>query len=358
MHYELHPSITLENINFRSNFSLSLLDKIEIAKLYPGRISIEKIKEEHLDNLDFLRQLITYKNCKIEETVVQKIRFNSKNKPELTNVKIYSAQPIDSGDIVFNQNWEEKESILKFIQEEPYCNFNKTELANFKAKNLAIQKTKNKLGQCFIPLSEEEAPVIKGCPMGSRFQVLQLENHSSLDNRCHLNFESAYKAMHEEQYCQLNEKGVAEFEKKRINQSQFQNCYIPIQTDGKAPKSNCHESYPWQVFSKFSEKAVIESCFANFNEALSQMKNNSYCKLSTSDAEAIEVKKREQFELSRSRGRCYLENTNSPKNSDLNPCKAEYPWFISVTNSTLLNNLCYSDYETPLKVIQESASCQ
>jgi hypothetical protein len=358
MHYDLHHSISVENINFRSNFTLSLIDKIEIAKLYPGRMSLEKIKETHQKNLDFLKEMTVYKNCKIEESVVQKIRLNTESKAELTNVKMYSVQSLNPGDISFNQIWEEKEAIVKFILEEPYCNYNEKELADFKAKLIAARKTKNKIGQCFIPLSEEEALVIQGCPKGSRFQVLQIDDHSSLDNICHLSFEDALKAMKKEEYCQLAENDIPEFEKQRLSKAKYNHCFIPMKPNGKAADSTCHKSFPWQVFSKLDEKSVIDSCFANFNEALSQMKSDSYCNLPIEKANAIEIQKKEAFELSRTKGKCYLENVSNLKSDNFNRCKSDYPWFINFNNSKALNNFCYSDHATPLKVMSEDASCQ
>lgn len=358
MHYDLHQSISVEKIHFRSNHTLSLIDKIEVAKLYPGRMSVDKIKETHQQNLDFLREMTVYKNCKIDETVIQRMRLNAEGKPEITNVKMYSILSLDSEDLSFSQLWEEKEAIVKFMQEEAYCNYNENELANFRAKVLADRKTKNKLGQCFIPLSEEEAPVIKGCAKGNRFQVLQIDNHSSLDNKCHGNFEDAVQAMKKEKYCLLAENDIPEFEKKRLSQALYNHCYIPMQLNGKAKESTCHKSFPWQVFSKLNQESVIESCFANFTEALNQMKTNPYCNLSLPEAEAIETQKKEAFELSRTKGKCYLENVNNLKSSNFNRCKADYPWFVSVNNSKALNNSCYSDFSTPLKVMKEDSSCQ
>ena len=358
MHYDLHHSISKEKIHFRSNFAFSLLDKIEISKLYPGRISIAKIKEAHQKNVDFLKEITTYKNCKIEETSVQKIRLNLNNVPELSTVKMYLAQPIAPGEVSFNQYWEEKESIVKFIQEEPYCNLNENELLDFRAKVVAERMTKNKLGPCFIPLNEEEAPIIKGCPAGSRFQVLQTDNHSSLDNNCHSSFNDALKVMQAEPYCKLSENEIADFEKKRINQSNYNHCFIPIQLNGKAKETLCHKSFPWQFFSKLNQESVNKSCFANFNEALDQMKKNPYCNLSLPEAEAIETQKKEAFELSRTNGKCYLENVNNLKSSNFNRCKSDYPWFVSVNNTKALTNSCYSDFATPLKLMKEDSSCQ
>ena len=242
--------------------------------------------------------------------------------------------------------------------EEPYCNYNEKELADFKAKVINERKTKNKLGQCFIPLSEEEAPVIQGCAKGSRFQVLQVDNHSSLDNKCHLSFEDAVQAMQKEKYCHLAENDIPEFEKQRVSQSKYNHCFIPMQLNGKAKESTCHKSFPWQVFSNLNDQSVIESCFANFNEAQAQMKNSSYCNLSLDEAKSIEIRKKEAFELSRTKGKCYLENVSNLKSSNFNRCKDDYPWFISFNNSKALNNSCYSDHATPLKLMSEDASCQ
>lgn len=214
MHYTLHPDFFKTKVEIRENSSLSLIDKLEIAKLYPGRKTAEEILLSHENLQRELKEISTYKNCKLTETLTEKIRPIERG-VELTSVtQLVISSKVDNE---FNDNylWEDRESTIIRMQSLEYCNLSEDELTAKRNKKLADNYNNRQFGNCIIPLNENGTPNgNRGCGKDYPYQVYPLNYKVSLDNLCHPTFESALDSLKSLPYCSLKGSELEEANKK------------------------------------------------------------------------------------------------------------------------------------------------
>lgn len=194
MHYTLHPSFYRDELDMQSNLSLSLTDKLEIAKLYPGRMSSEAIILTHQNQQRELKELSTYKNCRLVEYAAEKKRSTARG-VELTTIKHLIIESVTPGEFQDESVWEDRESTVIRMKNLDYCNLSENELQTSRLKKLADNYENRIFGSCYIPLNTDGTPEKSNCPDGFNYQIFDLQKKKSVDRSCHTSFKNAYDVM-------------------------------------------------------------------------------------------------------------------------------------------------------------------
>lgn len=195
MHYPLDNSIIKGNISLRYNNSLSLLDKIEIAKIYPGKMTEAQIINSHQLLTNRIENEHVYKNCQIVENNSEKIKINSEGQTLLTTTTSYSYSSLEASLFMNKYSWDDKEGVVLAMKEDIFCNYNENELRDFKAARQAEHLQKQHFGNCMIPLQADGAPKKDNCPSNFPYQIFKTSSEESIDNLCHQSFENALSAL-------------------------------------------------------------------------------------------------------------------------------------------------------------------
>lgn len=196
MHYTLHADFFKKPMDMRQNLSLSLTDKVEIAKMYPGRMSPDEILVTHEAQERELEQISTYKNCKLTERVKERMRPTDRGTVEMVAIKQLSISSIVPNEFDDLYIWEDRESTIIRMQTLPYCNAEEKELEEIRAKQREEQYAKRIYGSCFISIKEDGKPDPKNCKNPQfPFEILKTGTNKSASSACHQTFESALGMM-------------------------------------------------------------------------------------------------------------------------------------------------------------------
>lgn len=196
MHYSLHGDFFKTSMDMKQNFSLSLMDKLEIAKMYPGRMSQEQILVTHQTLERELHELTTYKNCKLTERVRERMRPTDHGTVELVQVKDLRISSITPNEFDDLYTWEDRESTVIRMQTLPYCNLDEQELEQQRKKIKSENYQKRSFGSCSININDEGNPTPKSCTNPQYpYEVVKAATGKRVDSLCHPTFESAFDVM-------------------------------------------------------------------------------------------------------------------------------------------------------------------
>lgn len=282
MHYNLHSSVTKEKIAFANINSLSLIDKLEIAKLYPGRISEKDIILGHQVLKEEIKKIETHGNCIITRSEVEEIRLNESQKPELTKVNYYSYSSINPSEYNASTLVEDKEGLLFTIRNDKFCNFNELELSEYRANSQQENLNKSKLGNCEIPLTKEGLPKPNLCDSQYPFQVFEIKKQESADNSCHPTFKSAYESMKEIEYCSLKGDALRAVEKEREEKFEasrkFGRCYVEnyASSEGATSYRRCSLQHQWFVTID-RNRTLNNFCYGDPDSLIKEIQSEPKC---------------------------------------------------------------------------------
>ena len=285
MHYKFHSSITKEKIDFKENYSLSLLDKIEIAQLYPGRMTKEKIIESHNLFQEKVKQIEIVGNCQIQKTPVQKMRINANKKAELIYVDFYMGKSLVPDEYTSQAMYEDKETFVEYLKNEEYCQLDELTLKTMREEKLKKQIEARKFGNCEIPLTSEGKPVLNNCPSDFQFQVLKAnKDEVRAINSCFQSFNQAFESMKVESYCNLSKSELEAYELKEKNDFLASlkrgKCSVEnLETFDLENSSNnvrCRSEYPWFIIYD-KDKMLNSSCYSSPISGIEEIKKNPAC---------------------------------------------------------------------------------
>lgn len=280
MHYSIHPGFFDNKITFRSNNSLSLLDKVEVAKIYPGRMSEDEIVTSHNFLMKTVEDTNTYNNCKINEQTSDKIRLNQEGVGVLTPIKEFYVTSLVAGEFISDIALEDKEGVIIFARNNKYCNMDAEDLRilreNVKKQNFINQH----YGNCTIPLNEDGSPKSKYCSSEYPYSIVKVDLTTYLDHSCHVTFQSALEYLKKNTYCtQTLEKSLVAdkivTDELELNRK-FGKCFVEDTKD--INQSQCSKNYSW-IISKINGEKINKYCFPNSVSAISFMKKEKLCKL-------------------------------------------------------------------------------
>lgn len=281
MHYGLHQDMLKYNVKIPSSYNFSLLDKIEIAKLYPGRITEEEIVEQHKVNAASVETFNLYKNCKLTESTEESIRLNANLVPENKKVVFYSVDSITPSDYRGGTRYENKEVAKREMIENTYCNFDEIELVIHRA-SLAEERLKsNTLGNCEIPMKEDGSPVVGNCFASSPFHILKKGKNEMAIRACYYTFDSAKEAMKKLSYCTIDPKQLSNLEleeKEKLKATlKFGKCEVMNKKDVVKPtRKLCPDVTPWFVTND-SKTNLVGICTETPESAIKEMKKEKAC---------------------------------------------------------------------------------
>jgi hypothetical protein len=168
--------------------------------------------------------------------------------------------------------------------------------------------------------------------------------------------------MKNEAYCNLDPVSLEVFRKSErdinIKNKNHGNCEIPLTEMGLPEKNLCNQSFPFQVFEKANKKSADNACHPSFSSALQGMKTNKYCNYSKEELVIEETNRRNVFEASRKRGRCFAENKPHSSSEKYNRCPTNYNWFVSFENSVSLSGYCYNEASGAIEEMKNNTKCQ
>ena len=303
-------------------------------------------------------------NCLVKEKIVEKIRINKNNKPELTKVTFYSASSVVPGEFESNFESEDKNGYMYYLKSEKYCNLSLDELEKMRLKEKKIALDNKVFGSCELNLTSDGVPVSNACPADFQYQVLRSIDKETVINLCFQNYKKARAAMVQQEYCHLNEEGVAEYFKNQklemIKTKKFGNCEILLNEAGEPERQNCQSEFPFKIVKTNNREAADNSCYPNFKQAQTSMKSNSYCNLTKEELEAFEQKEREAFEASLKKGKCQVENIKTSllaRDKKTVWCSEKFPWFVSYDQARMLTTTCFSSHTTGVDEINKNPAC-
>lgn len=282
MHYTLHSSVTKEKIDFANVNSLSLIDKLEIAKLYPGRISEKEIILGHNILKEEIKKIETVGNCIITRSEAEVIRLNESQKPELMKVNYYSYSSINPSEYNASTLIEDKEGLLFSIRNDSFCNYNESELAEFRIKSQQENLEMSKFGNCEIPLTKEGLPKPNLCDSKYPFQVFEIKKQESANNSCYPTFKSAYESMKETEYCSLKGTALVAFEKERNQKFEasrkFGRCYVEnyASSEGATSYRRCSLEHQWFVTID-RNKTLNNFCYGDPDSLIKDIQSEPKC---------------------------------------------------------------------------------
>jgi serralysin len=202
MHYSLHSDFFKTAMEMRANLSLSLTDKVEIAKMYPGRMTADQIIATHEAQEREMQEISTYKNCKLNESITEKMRPTDRGTVELVTIKQLTISSITPGEFEDRYLWEDRESTIIRMQTIPYCNMDEKELEESRAKEKAEKYAKRNLGSCSINIKEDGTPAPSNCRNPKYpFEITKIGAPKAGSTTCYQTFESAYETMKTQQNC-------------------------------------------------------------------------------------------------------------------------------------------------------------
>ncbi len=283
MHYIFHSSITDQKLDFRQNVTLSLLDKIEIMKLYPGRISEKEIIESHNLIQEDNKKVEVVGNCKIEESVTEKMRLNDQLKPQLKVIKMYNAKSLVPFEYNSDFTYESKDDLIEFLKLEEYCSYSKDELQEIRRRISTENHSMKKVGNCEIPLLEDGKPVENSCSPSFQFQVLRLGRKERAINACFQSFKQAHDAMLASSFCNLSKTELEEYDNKErlafeasLKKGKCSVEHVDSSQLAKNKKVVWCKDLPW--FIAFNQEKMLNSaCYSAPDAAITEINKNPEC---------------------------------------------------------------------------------
>ena len=283
MHYSLHEDMLKEKMDLSTSYNLSLLDKLEIAKLYPGRVDAVTIIAEHKSHESDAESTMIYNNCKITESINSRIRLNADLKPQMMKVKFYTYESIIAGDFAKNVSYEDKEIAVREMIENSYCNLNTIELKDFRATFASVRLSDNKFGNCEIPLSEQGTPLVERCTEKAPFQISKKGKKELAVDSCFYSFDAAKEQMKKAPYCNLSAEQVATSDKQEADklkgELKFGKCIVMNKKDVINPKKKlCPDVTPWFVTNE-TKTNLLGMCTETPESSIRDMKKAKECQL-------------------------------------------------------------------------------
>jgi hypothetical protein len=283
MHYSFHSALFKTNkVEIPSSQTLSLLDKLEISKVYPGRTTKEKIIAEHNESINKNASIHIYKNCKIVESSVQQMRLNTEGMPELQNISKYSYDSLRVGDFIYEFQAEDKAAILMAMEASDYCNYDENALTAYRENISGKRMQENVYGNCQIPLDESGNAIRSVCTDQFPFEIKMKNKDELAVALCFPKFETAVLNMKSAKYCNLPVSELEELERKKSEELEvslkYGKCAVKnnLQITNPKEKSRCRESTPWFV----SDTKTFESvtfCYSHYQSAIQDMKKSKQC---------------------------------------------------------------------------------
>jgi hypothetical protein len=279
MHYSLHPGFFDNKFSLRNNKSLSLLDKIEIAKIYPGRISEEEIIADHKLLVSEVDEMKTYKNCKINESTSTESRLNAQGIEAPTKIRYYSLSSLVPGEYKNPFAWEDKEGLVFLLKNTEYCNLEGEDLKNYREKIYAGHLANNDYGNCTIPLNSDGTPQLKGCTNENPYSILKRDHVTHVDNFCYPLFQVALEKLKSNKYCTLPTDEL--IEKEKMDAAQFEvdrkygKCFV--ENTKNINQAQCPKGTSWTIL-KIKSKNTNIFCFSDSKIAINYMRKDRECR--------------------------------------------------------------------------------
>ncbi|MBY0413809.1 MAG: hypothetical protein K2Q18_06575, partial [Bdellovibrionales bacterium] len=227
MHYTFRKEVFDGKAETRQNDSLSLLDKLEIANFYPGRMKKNKIIELHQSQQDEIARTQIYKNCKIVEKIITQNRFNESGEPQKLQLPRYSVESLTEGEFKVEGEWDDKEGTIVLMKNTKYCNYSAAEVEDLRTKVKEERLRSNQYGNCAIALDENAKPLTKSCTnKPGSFEVRKTKTDEIAISLCFNTFNEAIVAQKKEPYCNFNSEELAAYEKKKMDASKIILCTI------------------------------------------------------------------------------------------------------------------------------------
>ncbi len=191
MHYELHNNNVIPQEDFinHPSASLSLIDKLEISKLYPYKIDPEEIVLEHESYIQMIKETHQYKNCHIKKRFSGKMEyyiFKQTNKLHRRNTY---------------QPWKTKEIALIQAKSNEYCNYNDLELENYENEIKEEMEEKRFFGSCMIARKGDKTRDRKKCPEEDYYRIVQQDLSETAVKACYPNYFLAVRSMRKASSC-------------------------------------------------------------------------------------------------------------------------------------------------------------
>ncbi len=273
MHYSLHKDLITAKTEIVNANSLSLLDKIEIASMYPGRMRKNKIIELHKQQQVELEHTKSYKNCTLVEKIEEKTRLNEAGKPVVQKIRSYAIHAIAGADeFASAASFEDKEAVVFIMKTNEYCNYNASELQAFRAKINEERMQKRQHGNCIIPLNEDATPVKHSCAeTGAPFHIVKLSNPKELAvQSCYYSFADAEDAQRKLSYCNLTQNELGKNDETKMK------CVVKNST--KIKKGPCKPAAPWFIDQGNKGKKADNRCYTDQKSAINEMINLKQCR--------------------------------------------------------------------------------
>jgi hypothetical protein len=275
MHYGFHAGFFKTNqVEIPASGTLSLLDKLEIANVYPGRATKEKILADHYAEINTAAGIQFYKNCKIVESTIQQMRLNDQNQPELQNIPRYTYSSIRAGD---------KRIAVRSMQESDYCNYDESALLTYRSNTSSNRNLEKDYGNCNIPLDASGSAVRSVCAEEFPFEIKKNGKDELAVGLCFPKFETAVLNMKTIKYCNADPAELAEIERKKIEEQEkslvFGKCTVKDNSKLTNPKEKvrCNISTPWFV-SNTTTYENFGICYSALDSAVSDMKSRAACR--------------------------------------------------------------------------------
>lgn len=277
MHYAFHVKQTLEKINIGGAVSLSLRDKIEIAKLYPGRSSEDEIIASHkreLQNMILFLNAGKSKNCTIIREENEEMRFDENQAIVKMKVNYYHLKSIKPGEFNTSKT-DSAEAAYKEIFY-GYCGMESDKLAEYRSKNAdAINRIATVVGNCSINRDEDGELLHPGCPEGFDYTFGIQGKGKNLSSLCFEQLEQTIEAMKNEKRC--FEENRVEISNKASEDGFSSLCQaIDARILKKGKKQICPNSSPW-FLARNSNVPINSGCYISKSEAEKMSKNYEDC---------------------------------------------------------------------------------
>lgn len=283
MHYGFHAGFFKSNkVEIPASGTLSLLDKLEIANVYPGRTTKEKIIADHYAEINTAAGIQFYKNCKVVESTIQEMRLNDQNQPELQNIPRYTFSSIRTGEFSYDYLTEDKRIVVRSMQESDYCNYDETALLNYRANSGEKRSQEKAFGNCNIPLDESGSAVRSVCTDEFPFEIKKNGKDELAVNLCFPKFETAVLNMKTIKYCTMDPSELVDIERKKNEEMEkslvFGKCTVKDASKITNPKERvrCNASTPWFV-SITTTFENFGTCYSSLQSAVKDMNSRSAC---------------------------------------------------------------------------------
>jgi len=173
-----------------NNSSLSLGDKLLIAKLYPGRMGEDEIRQDHQGKMNWVAKAKELGNCRVRGSV------------DTDGTQMYSYKSITKDDFDHRYVYSSKEAVLHGMFKEKYCHLNSHELATYQRNLKRERKQKSVYGYCRVPLLGESVSYHVGCDNPKYpYHVGSIKRDRVVVSQCYQNFEQALSVMKKSYQC-------------------------------------------------------------------------------------------------------------------------------------------------------------